>query len=70
MRLAEKRVNKVAKQLLLIGNLSNKTNYAYSAEEVSQMFAYIKECTSTARNRFQANTSGSETVFTLNQPRV
>ena len=30
MRLAEKRVNKVAKQLLLIGNLSNKTNYAYS----------------------------------------
>ena len=70
MRLAEKRVNKVAKQLLLIGNLSNKTNYAYSVEEVDQMFEYIKECTATARKRFQANTSSPKTVFTLNQPRV
>ena len=38
IRLAEKRINKVAKQLQLIGNLSNKTNYAYSDEEVEKMF--------------------------------
>ena len=68
MRLAEKRVNKVAKQLLLIGNLSNKTNYAYSAEEVDRMFKYIEECVAVARNRFQANTSGAETVFKLKKP--
>ena len=68
MRLAEKRVNKVSKQLLLIGNLSNKTNYAYSADEVAQMFAYIEECLAAARNRFQTDTSGSEKIFTLGKP--
>ena len=70
MRLAEKRVNKVAKQLLLIGNLSNKTNYAYSAEEVDRIFMYIEECVTVARNRFQANTSGTETVFKLKKPQA
>ncbi len=68
MRLAEKRVNKVSKQLLLIGNLSNKTNYAYSADEVDQMFTYIEECVAAARNRFQADTSGPEKTFTLGKP--
>ena len=62
MRLAEKRVNKVAKQLLLIGNLSNKTNYAYSTEEVDRIFMYIEECVMVARNRFQANTSASASL--------
>jgi hypothetical protein len=68
MRLAEKRANKVSKQLLLIGKLSNKTNYAYSSEEVAQMFAYIEECVTAARNRFQTDTSGPEKTFTLGRP--
>jgi hypothetical protein len=56
MHLAEKRANKISKQFFLIGNLSNKTNYAYMGKEMDQMFAYIKECVAAARNRFQSDT--------------
>ncbi len=65
IRLAEKRINKVAKQLHLIGNLSNKTNYAYNDEEVEKMFAYIDSCVKSARERFTNTSTGPETVFTL-----
>ena len=65
IRLAEKRINKVAKQLQLIGNLSNKTNYAYNDEEVEKMFAYIDSCVQSARERFKTTSTGPETVFTL-----
>ncbi len=65
IRLAEKRINQVAKQLHLIGNLSNKTNYAYNDEEVEKMFAYIDSCVQSARERFKTTNTGPETMFTL-----
>ena len=65
IRLAEKRINKVAKQLHLIGNLSNKTNYAYNDEEVEKMFAYIDSCVQSARERFKTTSTGPRTLFTL-----
>ena len=65
IRLAEKRINKVAKQLQLIGNLSNKTNYAYADDEVEKMFTYIDSCVQSARERFESTGTGPETVFTL-----
>ena len=65
IRLAEKRINKVAKQLQLIGNLSNKTNYAYADDEVEKMFTYIDSCVQSARKRFKSTGTGPETVFTL-----
>ena len=65
IRLAEKRINKVAKQLQLIGNLSNKTNYAYSAEEVEKMFDYIDSCVHSARERFKSTDTGPKIMFTL-----
>ena len=65
IRLAEKRINKVAKQLHLIGNLSNKTNYAYNDEEVEKIFAYIDSCVQSARERFKTTSTGPETAFTL-----
>ena len=65
IRLAEKRINKVAKQLQLIGNLSNKTNYAYADDEVEKMFAYIDSCVESARERFISTSTGPETMFTM-----
>ena len=65
IRLAEKRINKVAKQLQLIGNLSNKTNYAYADDEVEKMFTYIDSCVQSARERFKSTGTSPETVFTL-----
>ena len=65
IRLAEKRINKVAKQLQLIGNLSNKTNYAYKDEEVEKMFTHIDSCVQSARERFKNTGTGPRTLFTL-----
>lgn len=65
IRLAEKRINKAAKQLQLIGNLSNKTNYAYSDEEVEKMFDYVDSCLQSARERFKSTDTGPKTMFTL-----
>lgn len=68
MRLAEKRVNKVAKQLQLIGNLSNRTNYAYTPDEVARMFEHIEACVAAARERFAESPSGPAGPFHLNLP--
>ena len=40
-RLATLRTNAVLEKLRLIGNLSSKTNYEYSEEEVSKIFYAI-----------------------------
>ncbi|WP_304737637.1 hypothetical protein, partial [Dubosiella newyorkensis] len=42
-RLAESRTNKVIDMLMLIGNLSNKSNYSYTQDQVDKMFNTIEE---------------------------
>ena len=41
-RLATHRTNAVLEKLRLLGNLSSKTNYEYSEEEVSKIFYAIE----------------------------
>jgi len=53
VELAEKRVNKAIKDLLLIGNLSNRSNYKYGDEDVRQMFGALERELKHARERFQ-----------------
>ena len=38
VELAEKRVTKTLKDIRLIGNLSNKSNYSYSHEDVKKIY--------------------------------
>lgn len=40
-RLAEARVNKVLNDLRLIGNLSNRNNYDFTADEIDKIFRAI-----------------------------
>jgi len=65
LRLAEKRVNKAAKQLQLIGNLSNRTNYSYDEAEIEKIFSYIDSCVQSSRERFQTSDNGPTGSFTL-----
>ena len=48
VRLAESRTNKILKDIDLLSNLSNKTNYSYSSEDFQKIFSAInkslKEC--------------------------
>lgn len=41
-RLAESRGNRLIREIMLLGNLSNRKNYSYSEEEVERLFAPIQ----------------------------
>jgi len=51
-RLAKARGNLVIRYLRLLGNLSNRNNYSYSAEEVRKIFDAIEEELKTTRSQF------------------
>jgi hypothetical protein len=59
LELAEKRVNKTIKDIRLIGNLSNRSNYKYSEDDVRTMFAALEKELRQARDRFTANLASS-----------
>jgi hypothetical protein len=52
-RLATSRTNSVLKFLHLIGNLSNKSNYDYSEEDIKKIFRTIEEQLNIVKARFQ-----------------
>lgn len=51
-RLANARVNKVLKQLDLIGNLSNKNAYDYSENEANQIIAVLDKKVRELKTKF------------------
>jgi len=53
-RLALKRTGDILKKLKLLGNLSNRNNYAYSEAQVKQMFSAIDREVRLARDRFSS----------------
>lgn len=52
-RMATKRTNKVLEQLRILGNLSNKSYYDYSDEEINKMFRAIESQLKTVKARFK-----------------
>ncbi len=66
VELGEARVKKAAQMLRLIGNLSNSSNYEYSAEDAHQILAALEAEMKLLRAKFQASLSRSATGgFTL-----
>lgn len=51
-RLATRRVNNLLNQLRLLGNLSNKSSYDYSEEEVNKIFSAIEGQLRIAKAKF------------------
>ena len=51
-RLAEKRVNELLDKLRLIGNLSDRRNYAYTAEQARQIIQVIEDHTKILKAKF------------------
>ncbi len=64
-RLANKRVNNAIRYIRLIGNLSNKSNYDYSEEEVSKIFDALTAEMKSARSRFSSARKAAEEAFSL-----
>ena len=64
-RLAEQRVTKVLKQIKLVGNLSNRSNYEYSDGDVKKIYRAIKGALDEMKARFDSKGNASDEQFKL-----
>ena len=65
VELAEARVNRAIKDIRLIGNLSNRSAYAFGEEDVRQIFRVLQKELDTAKSRFSGDGSGGDNEFRL-----
>ena len=65
VRLANQRVNRALKTIRLIGNLSTRSNYSYTNEDVEKIFRVLNTEIRAARTRFAEGAKDSEDEFTL-----
>lgn len=64
-RLAEQRVTKVLKQIKLVGNLSNRSNYAYDDKDVRKIHRAIKSALDDMKARFDSKGTATDEQFKL-----
>lgn len=66
VKLASTRVSKVLKDIQLVGNLSNRSNYDYTEEDITKIFKALNEEISACRKRFEiSNKKAGAAKFTL-----
>lgn len=65
VRLANKRVNNAIKAIELIGNLSNRSNYDYTAEDVEKILGALNREIKICRERFLSTKGKREAKFVL-----
>lgn len=66
VKLASARVSKALKDIQLIGNLSNRSNYDYTDEDVSKIFKALSDEISSCRRKFDtARNKGGKPTFVL-----
>lgn len=54
-RIATRRTNNILNQIRLLGNLSNKSTYEYSEEEVSKIFSAIDSLLKISKAKFHSH---------------
>ena len=65
VELGEKRVTKAIKDIRLIGNLSNRTNYKYDENDVRKILKVLKIEISNLEARFESRNGGNGIDFKL-----
>ena len=65
MQLAEARVSKALKDIRLIGNLSNRSNYDYTEQDAKKIYSALKKAVDEMKQRFDRNGAGEEEIFKL-----
>ncbi|MCG8068123.1 MAG: hypothetical protein JAY84_09670 [Candidatus Thiodiazotropha taylori] len=65
VELAEKRVSRAIKDIRLIGNLSNKSNYSYSEDDVKKIIKALRSEIDALKSRFDTSVSTTEAIFKL-----
>lgn len=62
-RIAERRVNETMRALRLLGNLSDRRNYAYTDEQVAMVLGAIDQEIRALKGRFKAESVTDVQVF-------
>jgi transcription elongation GreA/GreB family factor len=65
IELAEKRVTRAIKDIRLIGNLSNKTNYRYTDEDVKEIVSALQKELRDLKRRFTSSANPDQPTFSL-----
>ncbi|WP_339670975.1 hypothetical protein [Dasania marina] len=65
VELTEKRVSKALKDIKLIGNLSNKSNYSYTDKDVKKIYSALKKALDEMKVRFESHGDDEEEIFKL-----
>jgi len=65
VELAEKRVTRAIKDIRLIGNLSNKSNYSYTDQDVRKIIRALEAEIKKLKQRFESRGTAEEIVFKL-----
>lgn len=65
VKLAEARVGKALKDIKLIGNLSNRSNYDYTEQDAKKIYSALKKAIEEMKQRFDRNGAGEEEIFKL-----
>lgn len=65
VELAEKRVTRAIKDIRLIGNLSNKSNYSYTDEDVRKIIKALEAEIRKLKLRFERQGASDEIDFKL-----
>jgi hypothetical protein len=64
-RVAEKRASDLIRRIRLLGNLSNRSNYAYTERHVRHMFTAIERELKLTRSRFEGVSGSQAAPFTF-----
>lgn len=65
VELAENRVARAIKDIRLIGNLANKSNYSYTENDSKKIIKALKDEIDALKARFDAGSSEAKPVFKL-----
>lgn len=65
IKLAEQRVNRALREIRLIGNLSNRSAYDWTEEDVKKIFRAIQKDLELAKARFGDSDGASGAAFKL-----
>lgn len=65
VELAEKRVSRAIKDIRLVGNLSNKSNYSYTDQDIKKIVRVLRSEIDVLKSRFESSTTENEMVFKL-----
>ena len=65
IELAENRVSRAIKDIRLIGNLANRSNYSYTADDSRKIIKALRDEIDALKARFDAGSSEAKPVFKL-----